>query len=632
LQTGLALQERIGLGASDLAVMVGSAAVRELFEANKATKPDDQIALNGSESAGDLLDGGVDLVYDGGLADRGFGKWLRCAHNPRAGKLLDAPILVCTIDHLMPSVEATRGGHQIVPLLRLLTSDLVLDEPDDFGLEDLPALSRLVYFSGLFGSRVLISSATLAPAIVQGLFEAYRSGRSHFQANRGVVGTPVKIVCAWFDEFENQVADAADEHHFKAAHDQFVGRRLSALDHKTKVRRRGRIAAVETNADPIRAMTAAFLKEIHHLHCAHAKVDLITQKRVSFGLIRMANIDPLIDVAKLLFQCRAQPQHRIHLCVYHSRHPMAVRSEIERVLEAVLNRNHRSPFDHPLIRKTLDQCVEPNHIFVVLASPVIETGRDLCADWAIAEPSSMRSVIQLAGRVMRHLDEECLEPNIVILDLNRLALQNPKGLVFVRPGFESGPIRLNSRRMSELLLAEEYAVVSAKPRLALRADLDLAKRLSLTGLEHERLALLMLAKKNSEEKNVRRFWESVSQFTGYEQNDTRFRASRESTRFAPIPDENNKLVFYRFDQQNELYEEPSRIKTLTEVALHPSISHFTTPEYLEALQNIGSRMGCEVPEAAKRYGTIELPSDVSRWLYEPMLGFQRERSANKQSR
>ena len=61
-------------------------------------------------------------------------------------------------------------------MLRLLTSDLVLDEPDDFGLEDLPALCRLVHWAGLLGSRVLLSTATMPPALAYALFLAYKDG------------------------------------------------------------------------------------------------------------------------------------------------------------------------------------------------------------------------------------------------------------------------------------------------------------------------------------------------------------------------------------------------------------------------------------------------------------------------
>ena len=73
-------------------------------------------------------------------------------------------------------------------MLRLLTSDLVLDEPDDFGLSDLPALCRLVNWAGMLGCRVLLSSATLQPALLNALFAAYQAGRAHFHKGCGEPG------------------------------------------------------------------------------------------------------------------------------------------------------------------------------------------------------------------------------------------------------------------------------------------------------------------------------------------------------------------------------------------------------------------------------------------------------------
>jgi len=55
------------------------------------------------------------------------------------------------------ATENQRGGRQIAPMLRLMSGDLVLDEPDDFDIADLPALTRLVHWAGLLGMRVLLS-------------------------------------------------------------------------------------------------------------------------------------------------------------------------------------------------------------------------------------------------------------------------------------------------------------------------------------------------------------------------------------------------------------------------------------------------------------------------------------------
>jgi hypothetical protein len=67
---------------------------------------------------------------------------------PALNRLVSAPVLVTTVDHLMPATEGVRGGRQIPAMLRLLTSDLVLDEPDDFDIDDLHALCRLVNWAG----------------------------------------------------------------------------------------------------------------------------------------------------------------------------------------------------------------------------------------------------------------------------------------------------------------------------------------------------------------------------------------------------------------------------------------------------------------------------------------------------
>ena len=132
-------------------------------------------------------------------------------------------MLACTVDHLTPATESLRGGRQIAPMLRLMTSDLVLDEPDDFDMADLPALTRLVHWAGLLGARVLLSSATLPPALVEGLFLAYRAGREVYQRHRGErPGESAAICCLWMDEFHQQEQDCADAQGFRACHERFV--------------------------------------------------------------------------------------------------------------------------------------------------------------------------------------------------------------------------------------------------------------------------------------------------------------------------------------------------------------------------------------------------------------------------
>jgi CRISPR-associated endonuclease/helicase Cas3 len=204
---------------------------------------------------------------------------------------------------------------------------------------------------------VLLSSATLPPALVEGLYEAYRSGREAFQRHRGEPGLATDICCAWFDEHDRQHHDCASSETFKAAHQAFAKRRLARLA-KSPVRRRGDILtlpAMGKRPEEIRPAIATLLREnALALHQQHHSVDPHSGKRVSFGLIRMANIDPLVDVARALFQQGASEGVRIHLCVYHSRHPLVMRSDIERRLDKTLQRAEpERVFQQPDIRRLL---------------------------------------------------------------------------------------------------------------------------------------------------------------------------------------------------------------------------------------------------------------------------------------
>lgn len=422
LQTGQAYRERLGLGSDELAIRVGGSASRALFE--------HQQGMGGSESRAGLLDEQAHVVFEGDIDNHlALGK---AVSDPHARALIAAPVLVCTIDHLVPATESLRGGSQIAPMLRLMSADLVLDEPDDFDIKDLPALTRLVYWTGLLGSRVLLSSATLPPALVRGLYDAYREGRAEYQRHRGKSGAPVEPVCAWFDEHGCTHQGCADGESFDAAHNAFAQKRAARLAALER-RRRGILVPVSTpskHPDAVHeAVAQTVLTQALALHTQHHSIDLHSGKRVSFGLVRMANIEPLVAVAQAIYRSEIPGGTRIHLCVYHSQFPLLLRSRLENRLDRVLDRREPSAvFELADIRARLSDEVD-NHLFIVLGSPVTETGRDHCYDWAVVEPSSMRSIIQLAGRVRRHRHEPVTAPNIALLETN---VQRLKG---ERPAF-----------------------------------------------------------------------------------------------------------------------------------------------------------------------------------------------------
>lgn len=638
LQTGQAYRERLGLGSDDLAVRVGGAASRALFE--------HQQAQGGSDSRAELLDEQSHVHFEGNVdAHPALSK---AVSDPRTRALICAPILVTTIDHLMPATESLRGGHQIAPMLRLMSSDLVLDEPDDFDIKDLPALTRLVYWAGMLGSRVLLSSATLPPALVRGLFDAYREGRAEYQRHRGEPGAPVEPVCAWFDEYGCTQESCADGIRFDAAHSDFAHRRAAKLVKQDPLRRGYLVpfsapSSLDAMAD---TLAQTVLSQALTLHAAHHTQDPQSGKRASFGLVRMANIAPLVAVAQALYRADVPAGTHIHLCVYHSQFPLLLRSRLEARLDRVLDRRDEwGVFDLPDIQMRL-KGEASEHLFIVLGSPVTEVGRDHDYDWAIVEPSSMRSIIQLAGRIRRHRHNPVDTPNIGLLDTNVKHLQGER-VAFSHPGFEDNNWLLTQHRLGALLREPEIDVIDSRPRLTPSEALEPAGK--LVDLEHARLASLMVegaALPVSTGRRKRRggsprvelgaylFYRPASMAlsaTALQHAPFREDNAQESE-FVLMPDEAEEdYLFYRVEQngrEETLTPVERELDRLSEVLLdNPRITPWNEPDYIAALTEQADAMDMSLERCAKRFGRIRLKTDYAPygWHFHPALGFVRKK-------
>jgi CRISPR-associated endonuclease/helicase Cas3 len=550
LQTGDALRERLNLDSEDIAVTIGSQQIEELHSAMRDIDKADGINESAEELAEHLY------VSYGGALDKGYlADWLK--RSPRLHRLVSAPISISTIDHLVTATEGIRGGRQIAPMLRLLTSDLVLDEPDDFGLEDLPALCRLVHWAGLLGSRVLLASATLPPVLIEALFEAYQQGRSHFSGN--IDGKSSEVVCAWFDEFRAETVECADRANFTRHHERFVDKRVASLKKKCASLRKARIHALEPSLaqskfEAVSTVASAIRDEVHTLHDAHF-LQAANGKRVSFGVVRMANIKPMVAVAVNLLEQAPEENYRFHFCIYHSQLPLAIRSHIEKRLDATLQRNQSvSVFEQEEVAAALEKYPEKNQVFIVLATPVVEVGRDHDYDWAIAEPSSMRSIIQLAGRVQRHREIEPEQENIVMLSHNIQGVMG-ENVCFKDPGFESKKVPLPSHDLSKILQEASYKHISAAPRVVKPNFAD--KQNEFINIEHTALNQFLFTNKN---KNASPWWLHMhAHLFGEIQVQQPFRNSKQTCDYFLFVDEGGDTSFQSFDVTSSKYEEDGRI-------------------------------------------------------------------------
>ncbi|WP_186034935.1 type I-F CRISPR-associated helicase Cas3f [Burkholderia gladioli] len=673
LQTGRSFQQDLGLRDDQLAIRVGGSVTRELFEHRERLAE-----ASGSGSVQRLLD--MDLDADGSVyfeGDDTHPLLQRLTHDAQVRALIAAPLLACTIDHLMPATESLRGGHQIAPMLRLMTSDLVLDEPDDFDVADLPALMRLVHWAGMLGARVLLSSATLPSALVRGLFLSYRDGRRHYQRNRSErPGETPAIACMWVDEFAQSNLDCDDEPAFRAAHQAFVVDRCRRLA-QAETRRRARLIDLpESWRGMERSQRRAEFAQrvldeawqLHRMPQNHC-VDASSGKRVSLGLIRMANIEPLYEVALAMYRHGAPASGaRVHLCVYHSQFPLLSRSALEAVLDTAFDRRARDGgADHflanPAIREQLDRHPEPDHLFVVLASPVCEVGRDWDADWAIAEPSSIRSLIQLAGRVRRHRAGAVEQPNMAVLDTNLRYFEHrgEDEPVFTRPGFEMRRIKsgieqddtqkllhLARHRLGEMLepsQGEHGWAVDARARILHAADSPLKS--ALAELEHRRMWDTMLPRDPAEKwhtpdrRDATQHWRrrdgdarhvwltgAMPQLQPFRDDPVR------RVDLVLMPDEEEEALQLRAIVEDRArggsmqvdWDDMWRVTSLEEASRGRGIGAWAHGDLLDLLRKWADEHGEDLATSACRLATISLPESEAQvgWRYDPVLGFERD--------
>ncbi len=537
LQTGKALAKMLDLKKEDYGILIGSQAVQELFK-NQQDKEDSK--FNGSESSQDLSKD-QDVIYEGVVDHKILTKWLE--KSPKMQKLINAPILVSTIDHLIPATEGVRGGKQIAPMLRLFTSDLVLDEPDDFGLDDLPALCRLVNWAAMLGSKVLLSTATMPPALAMALFQSYQQGWKAYSQVNNKDGMEDKICCAWFDEFSTQNKIISEG--FAIKHNAFIKTRIESLSNDTVILRKAAFLDINVDDvdDTISEMAEQISKTVHDLHNKHKQVNS-DGKSVSIGLVKIANVNPLVELTKALIKTPTKDDYCIHYCVYHSNFPLAIRHHIENKLDAVLNRHdEQAIWQQNEIKQAMKQ-TEKHHIFIVLATSVAEVGRDHDYDWVITEPSSMRSLIQIAGRIQRHRKKPPKENNFLIFTKNINALKGkefPYGKSVsgfeVKGAYGNKERKLIDPNLREVLDEEHLKQINSIPRIKfsgkLKNDKDRmqGKYFDFIEMEHWALSQRLLGL-DGEQENAKYWWNNELTWNAEIQKRQPFRKSQQDENYA----------------------------------------------------------------------------------------------------
>jgi CRISPR-associated endonuclease/helicase Cas3 len=178
-QSAQAMLEDAMIPASDLTVAVGQPQTLGLdIKALVNLQQIEQEPVPGSESS---RGGALQACLSNTEFD---GSWLRglCSEKEamaywgrEALAFLSAPVLACTVDHLVSAATLLRGGDAKL-FLRQASCDLLLDEIDAYTATDLQTIGKLAFIAGLHGRNVVIMSATIGPAVQEGLFAAWHAG------------------------------------------------------------------------------------------------------------------------------------------------------------------------------------------------------------------------------------------------------------------------------------------------------------------------------------------------------------------------------------------------------------------------------------------------------------------------
>ena len=647
LQTGDEYRNRIGLDNSELAVLIGSRAVAELHQQAKVTLEKNSSQSTGSQSLETLLDESID--FDCAIPESGLTTILTC---DRDKQFLYAPVLACTIDHLMASTETKRGGRYILPSLRLMSSDLVIDEIDDFTGNDLIAIGRLIHLAGMLGRKVMISSATIPPDMAEGYFKAYRDGWGLYCKTRDA--TP-QIGCAWIDEFNTHVSSNVDQDLkssillYRSKHSDFIARRVAKLE-KTPAKRKADIVSCQSildahtencNDNTVKdsqqhsyfnlIASSALTKHYHHF-C----IDKVSALKVSFGVVRMANISPCVDLTRHLLTHQWPVDTQVRVMAYHSQQILLMRHQQELHLDGVLKRKENpgeqpKAFANSVIRYHLDhitrtQKAVKNVLFILVATPVEEVGRDHCFDWAVVEPSSYRSIIQLAGRVRRHRAGAIDQPNISLMQYNLKGIHahhQGKERVFKRPGFEEKYI-LDHHNIDALM--DEAAIklkLDAVPRIQKPESLD--HQGQLAHLEHKVTHDLLATYQKTQvgPSTLQGYLRENWFLTALPQHLTPFRQGEPSLKIFLVYDDNKHR--FRFCEKDEHGYTVDREKALhiTHVTLSSDAQKnlWLTRDYETAIEDWAQTQEWTTRAASLRYGELNFPhKDNKQYQYNDQLG------------
>jgi CRISPR-associated endonuclease Cas3-HD len=388
VQSGREYQKEIGLNDNELGVFVG-------YKHRAKTKSGDTV-----ESME------IEPVFKHKNLDHGLSDIVEKLFTEKDLSLITVPVAVMTIDHIINAITADRGAY-VKSALRIASSDLLIDEVDSFSAQDCHAIARLCYLTGLFGKRVVVSSATLPPELSAMLFSAYQAGFNEHSKSFGG-----QLYVGSFSNKTNpsitEVKDAFDSFSYFNGYTKNISELLQQQKQRNKIESLNLLKCNKNNLIPVfEAILDSAIKKakIHHSNIPQIFSSCFirfnfTKDAQAFFLYLINNADRI----------KNETGWTIKTNFYSGQMDESARKELESNLSLIMNRKNDDWITEEIKR------TENKTLFILVTTPVIEVGRDFDFDFCVLEPSSYMSIIQSAGRVLRHRrDYFPDDPNVILM-------------------------------------------------------------------------------------------------------------------------------------------------------------------------------------------------------------------------
>ncbi|MFS1426769.1 HD domain-containing protein [Vibrio splendidus] len=353
--------------------------------------------------------------------------------------MLSSPISVMTLDHIIGLVCQRRSTHCKL-MLNAMNNDLIIDELDDFDAKSLVSIGKLIYLFASFGRKVIISSATISPVIAESMMNAYVCGYEiHQQTTSNNAAPYVGFMSNKAPYLSLQFGSSVEA--LVIRYNDFISDVCEQLSSEPARRLAKHMSLMKGSATTYDEDTAFELidKQVSELHDEHHIVDEDGFK-LSFGFVRFNHVKSAQSYAIHLLSEDVDLDVTHKVMCYHSRMLNVDRFAVEEFLDEALKRNSKTPFENACISEIINEAKalgKTELVVIVSTTSIQETGRDHDYDWIVTEPLSDRSIIQSAGRVLRHRPNiEPRTPNIVIFT-NTIKGYKEKSDPWGYPGIET---------------------------------------------------------------------------------------------------------------------------------------------------------------------------------------------------